>query len=633
MTALLQVDATGRLVSPDGAIPITYNDPFPTGNGNYGFVEPAYGQVFHTEVGYEHNVVDEFNNITAEASSFFSVSAGLSPGFADGAIHQYGPVGKGWMAWTQENGNPNWRGVENEDGGDDSRPLTTAQLISNALILEALSRLDGFPIQATDDPNNGRGLIFHVDGGASWGGHNCLPLDTTEVLTPAGWVDLRSVQMDDEVASWSPDSGLISFDHPLHIVEPYESPTVRVHWIECTADHHFYTRQDRERPYKVKLANELRVNDRIPLAGSFVANGLPTISNDWLRLLVHTEADGSFMKSGYGVEWHYSRHRKIERLENLLTRLDIPFSRCDQSNGTVKFRVWGADFISTIEQWLPGKRFGWILLNMTDDQFEVFDEELMLADGSVTRQLYRSNSESRDFVQALYHLHGRRANVEGQGGLQMTKSADWRTRPATMCFYRKAPESGRDSALVGCVTTVNDTLVVRQLGKVAIVGNCPAPTREAQRPTILYLALLSRQPPAPKGGTNMACDVPTGGQLAVRLDGGVYNYNGSRYYGSAGQTDPNKPPGPGNSFVPSHPIVGIAATKTGNGYWMVGSDGGIFSFGDAAYHGSSPANPSWLTPVVGICRDDAHVNGYIIFADAGGAAPAEYACNETTRYK
>ena len=34
------------------------------------------------------------------------------------------------------------------------------------------------------------------------------------------------------------------------------------------------------------------------------------------------------------------------------------------------------------------------------------------------------------------------------------------------------------------------------------------------------------------------------------------------------------------------PIVGMASTPDGKGYWMVASDGGIFSFGDAAFYGS-----------------------------------------------
>ena len=33
------------------------------------------------------------------------------------------------------------------------------------------------------------------------------------------------------------------------------------------------------------------------------------------------------------------------------------------------------------------------------------------------------------------------------------------------------------------------------------------------------------------------------------------------------------------------PIVGMAATPTGKGYWLVASDGGVFSFGDATSGG------------------------------------------------
>jgi len=36
------------------------------------------------------------------------------------------------------------------------------------------------------------------------------------------------------------------------------------------------------------------------------------------------------------------------------------------------------------------------------------------------------------------------------------------------------------------------------------------------------------------------------------------------------------------------PGVQVQVTKSGLGYWIVGSDGGVFSFGDALFHGSSP---------------------------------------------
>jgi hypothetical protein len=34
------------------------------------------------------------------------------------------------------------------------------------------------------------------------------------------------------------------------------------------------------------------------------------------------------------------------------------------------------------------------------------------------------------------------------------------------------------------------------------------------------------------------------------------------------------------------PIVGMAATPDGRGYWLVAADGGIFTFGDAGFYGS-----------------------------------------------
>ena len=40
----------------------------------------------------------------------------------------------------------------------------------------------------------------------------------------------------------------------------------------------------------------------------------------------------------------------------------------------------------------------------------------------------------------------------------------------------------------------------------------------------------------------------------------------------------------------NEPIVGIAPTPDGGGYWLVASDGGVFSFGDAHFYGSMGGN-------------------------------------------
>jgi hypothetical protein len=50
--------------------------------------------------------------------------------------------------------------------------------------------------------------------------------------------------------------------------------------------------------------------------------------------------------------------------------------------------------------------------------------------------------------------------------------------------------------------------------------------------------------------------------------------------------------------------VGIAATPDGKGYWEVASDGGIFTFGDAAFSGSLGA-VALNAPIVGIATSPA----------------------------
>jgi len=49
-------------------------------------------------------------------------------------------------------------------------------------------------------------------------------------------------------------------------------------------------------------------------------------------------------------------------------------------------------------------------------------------------------------------------------------------------------------------------------------------------------------------------------------------------------------------------VVGIAVTPDHGGYWLDASDGGIFSFGDAAFFGSKGGEPL-NKPVVGMAAD------------------------------
>ena len=67
---------------------------------------------------------------------------------------------------------------------------------------------------------------------------------------------------------------------------------------------------------------------------------------------------------------------------------------------------------------------------------------------------------------------------------------------------------------------------------------------------------------------------------------------------------------------PHTPVVGMAATPDGKGYWLVASDGGIFSYGDAHFYGST-GNLVLNKPVVGMAAT-ADGNGYWLVAADGG---------------
>jgi hypothetical protein len=87
-------------------------------------------------------------------------------------------------------------------------------------------------------------------------------------------------------------------------------------------------------------------------------------------------------------------------------------------------------------------------------------------------------------------------------------------------------------------------------------------------------------------------------------DGGIFSFGDAKFYGSTGGARLNQP------------IVSMAATPDGHGYWLVAGDGGIFSFGDARFYGST-GGVRLAQPVIGITPTPAG-DGYWELAKDGG---------------
>jgi parallel beta-helix repeat protein len=133
------------------------------------------------------------------------------------------------------------------------------------------------------------------------------------------------------------------------------------------------------------------------------------------------------------------------------------------------------------------------------------------------------------------------------------------------------------------------------------------------------------------GGTHLNAPIvgvastPSGhGYWLVASDGGIFSFGDAKFFGSMGGQRLNKP------------IVGIASTAgsvnpsngsiVGDGYWLVASDGGVFNFGNAGFMGSMGGKPL-NKPIVSIIPGPYALNfsnfslqatGYWLVASDGG---------------
>ncbi len=137
------------------------------------------------------------------------------------------------------------------------------------------------------------------------------------------------------------------------------------------------------------------------------------------------------------------------------------------------------------------------------------------------------------------------------------------------------------------------------LGAAMLVAANPAPAH-----AVNAQGFGSAPTPLAKPVVGMAATPSGNGYWLVASDGGIFTFGDAAFKGSAGDIRLNQP------------IVGMAPTPSGNGYWLVASDGGIFTFGDARFVGSA-GNIRLNQPIVGMAATPSG-NGYWLVASDGG---------------
>jgi hypothetical protein len=156
-----------------------------------------------------------------------------------------------------------------------------------------------------------------------------------------------------------------------------------------------------------------------------------------------------------------------------------------------------------------------------------------------------------------------------------------------------------------------------------------------------YGAMAGRQLSDPVSG--LVPTVDGKGYWMVATDGGVFGFGDARFHGSIGDLDSSPIVGMtldyhGNGYrlvddfggvypfpLPSQfsygepirpPTRAIVEAPDDNGYWEANLDGGVFSYGDARFHGSMGGRPL-NGPIVGMAPDYA-TGGYWLVGTDGG---------------
>jgi hypothetical protein len=218
-----------------------------------------------------------------------------------------------------------------------------------------------------------------------------------------------------------------------------------------------------------------------------------------------------------------------------------------------------------------------------------------------------SSANTLDADQAAILVQSDNGTVFGGGGMTVTDN----TNPADSPGDRVCTEISRPSSigiLGGCYST---SLNIPVGDSVTLSFN------EVKNPptssTADTLSVSTNNDPNPVASAAYAIE-PEGYWL-VGSDGGIFSFGSANFYGSTG------------SLRLQRPVVGIVTTADHGGYWLDASDGGVFSFGDTSFYGSipglgvSPAGTggarSLRAPIVGMVPS-ADDHGYFMVASDGG---------------
>ena len=207
----------------------------------------------------------------------------------------------------------------------------------------------------------------------------CLTGDH-EILTDKGWLRLDNWQ-GGKIACWNPNQEMVSFQKANVLCFEYDGPIYRYEDKRIdqisTPDHKMRVKKRYNGEWMDDtVCNMEKYRPSIPFTGR--RQTMPGLEHAELRVLVMTQADGSYKEDGM-LCFHFKKKRKIERCKHLLRQAGIYFTvnEC-RADATTLIKISSREQPMYLRMF-HDKTFGMWLL---DESPDVFFDELRYWDGS-----------------------------------------------------------------------------------------------------------------------------------------------------------------------------------------------------------------------------------------------------------
>ena len=329
-------------------------------------------------------------------------------------------------------------------------------------------------------------LIGHV---------HCLSEDT-EILTNNGWKTHYNIKKTDMIIALNKHNKLLEPTTINEIIKKevknqkifkYENKNGRINFA-VTRKHRMYLQKNNSKQdYKIVKINKIEKlknsNFKTFISGDMYRRGVD-LSDDEIRLIVWIVTDGNifFCRKTPFIRFKLSKPKKIKKLEELLQKLNIAFSKniCKKTNyqNLIPYRINLLKFNSRILSYFSNKKTLPIKFrNLSKKQVEVLIETYYQTDGTkyndTTGQISTSKKEEADLLQEILVTNGYSCSSSHRKFLHKNtnyvlsivknrKEVYINTRLLKTELY---------SGVVWCVNTNLDTIITRRNGKTIIVGN------------------------------------------------------------------------------------------------------------------------------------------------------------------